>query len=144
VPPRIATAQVSVGATSGGVVELALPERVGQVIVPMMAIFINDNADQTTAQLVGLNHNLSMTTPANLNDALSDPNTWVAAGMTLDATRFIDVRGFGFELGGPQSFWARNEDNATRVYSVKLWYEIRRVGNVAWAAVKRATSFEDV
>jgi len=141
---RMARAQVAVGASSGNVTPLALPDRVGEVVVPQFLHFYTQHADATNALIVGLSHYLNLANPGDQAGILINPSVWCAAALEYTMQRDLDWRGFELELAGPQQFWVFNASGITMTVTCLMYYFMRRVSHIEWARIKRATSFEDL
>ena len=142
---RISQAQQRVANGVAGVTELPLPMLEGVVIVPKALLFTYGVAAPANAAM-GLSHWRDHTGWTNTHSSVQqDITAWIRRSFgTRDVAYWeADPRAIEIELAGPQSFLVFNSDGATEDFACTMWYDVKRVSSITWAALARRTSFED-
>jgi len=141
--PRRTSVFFPVDAGLWNVTELPLPMIEGQVIMPVQVEWIV-NANPADEYVMMLSHERERLVPTTA--PWEDPSMWLkfykqVAG-PLDPYQTRDLRGFDFELAGPQSIVTFNGDSGTVNFYVSMWYNVKNVSLIEWAALAQQTSFE--
>lgn len=129
---------------NGGQAELTLPMLEGQLLLPrFITLSHNGNAGLC---MFALSHHLTHANLPNGNiSVIDDPTIWI--WHRLDAvsptTVRLDLRDWGVELAGPQTFLVHNQLGGTNDFIMQMHYDVKKVGDLEWAANARVTSFED-
>lgn len=140
---RIARSSATAGANLGAVSELTLPMIEGQLITPVWFTATLEFQTGSNDIAFGLSHNRDIVNPASLHDLYTEPTMWLAHSPVPNIVWQRDLREFGIELAGPQSFVYFNGEANERTSSCMLYYTTRRVPDIQWASVANRTSFED-
>ena len=142
---RTTRASVSAPAGVGVVVELRLPNIEGLVIVPRVIQFSWPAFQPAGNMMQGLGHWLDTPVPT-ATSMVDDERVWLwhAWNTTSVVTHLIDVSELEVELGGPQAWQVYNSSGSPRIAAILMWYDTKRVNLTQWAAITRATSYEDV
>ena len=140
---RLAKHVVSVGNGESLIAQLALPHIEGLVIVPKF-IQIDWDRPVTTGVRMGITHDNSF--PAISPDIgfAEDPSVWFYYHWESGEQSLVrfDLRGYDFELAGPQGLIWQDDGHGSGTFSVLwMWYDVKRVSLAEWIQIANATSF---
>jgi len=145
--PLVSRVGLVVANAAAGEVELFLPSIPPTIVIPERLIVMCDaNLAAALSAGVALSHQTDHPALTNIQDPYEDPTVWsyTTFGTGGPLKYETDLKGSGWELGGPQSVLVLNNNSGTLRFGVWLWYRTKEVTQEVWAAVKTVTSFEEI